>query len=85
MQAMVAELEQTPECGAMKSCRGPGSFCAGRLLGTAGSGPAQSDLVKRAHARGLDVHTYTHRNEVQSWAVAFGNAFCDASILHLAS
>ncbi len=65
MQVMVAGLEETAECGATKSCGGPGSFCAGRLRASGSGNTSQSDLVERAHARGLGVHTYTHRNEVQ--------------------
>ena len=68
IQVMVAELENATECGTSKGCGGPGTFCIGRLAQPPSEQPT-SGLVARAHAHGLGVHTYTHRNEV-SWSAS---------------
>lgn len=82
-QSMVAPLAPTPECtrseGAACSEVAPGQTCSGRLALTAAAAAAaarsradvRSDLVERAHARGLVVHPYTFRNEVPQSIAAF--------------
>ena len=45
------------------------SVSAGRVVGSGGRKGARSELVERAHQRGLVVHAYTFRNEVRGLVV----------------
>lgn len=72
---MVATLDLASECarseGDACSAVPPSQTCTGRLTTAAAAAAAarsgatvRSELVERAHARGLVVHPYTFRNEV---------------------
>lgn len=75
-QSMVAPLAPTRECARPEGAAcyeiAPDQTCSGRLAPAAAAAAAaarsradvRSELVQRAHARGLVVHPYTFRNEV---------------------
>lgn len=97
MQTLVAPLAATEECARpdQATCGevADHQMCMGRLVGEGGANPSarsrRSELVERAHARGLVVHPYTFRNEVgahlsyvsygtkiapsRSWSITFGS------------